>query len=266
MKYFLLLWGALASWGAPAPSEGVVLGITGEWHVKSHPGPRVAFGDPISENDTLEGAQNASVVISWPADSKRFYRKCDAPKCEVNLADPANQAQPAPGILARVAEALKPYFTHGESATKFVAAESRGAEGDLAEAVLLLRAGLVDLAPALKDLVPGAYRLRFEPLTAGAAPGKSFRVDWKPNNRAVETPPGIQPGMCRLAFLDPGTNQPTNNRAWVLVSTPDDYGPRATSFKNMLEATSTWTDELSKPAARSVLRVWLQTMADGTDR
>src|SRR3954452_21945090 len=114
MKCLLLLWVALASWGAPAPSEGaggVVLGITGEWHLKSRPGPRVAFGDPISATDTLQGGQNASIMISWPAQSKRFYRKCDAPKCDVNLADPANQAQPPPGILARVAEALKPYFS-----------------------------------------------------------------------------------------------------------------------------------------------------------
>src|SRR5260370_40230147 len=105
MKYLPLLWIALACRGASAPGEGVVLGINGEWHLKSHPVPRVAFGDPIALNDTLDGVQDASIVIAWPGQSRRFYRKCDAPKCEINLADPANQPQPAPGILARVAEA-----------------------------------------------------------------------------------------------------------------------------------------------------------------
>lgn len=224
------------------------------------------FGDPIAANDTLDGLQNAAIVIAWPSQSKRFYRRCDTPKCEINLADPANQAQPGPGILARVAEALRPYFTHGEAAQTFIAAESRGVEGDLNEAVLLLRAGEVDLAPALKDLWSGTYRLRFEPLTAGAAPGKPFRVEWKPKSAAVAAPPGLKPGLAKIAFLDPGTNQPTNNKAWVLVSTPDDYESRAASFQSMLEATATWTDELSRPASRAVLRVWLQAMADGKAR
>ena len=231
MKYLLLLWVALASWGAPASDEGVVLGITGEWHLKSRPESRVAFGDPIAANDTLNGSQNASIMIAWPGppptSPNGFYRKCERAKCEFDLSDPANQPQPASSLLARVAEALRPYFTHGESAQTFVAAESRGVEGDLSEAVLLLRAGEVDLAPALKDLWSGTYRLRFEPMIAGAAPGKPFRVEWKPKSAAVAAPPGLKPGLAKIAFLDPGTNQPTNNKAWVLVSTPDEYESRA---------------------------------------
>lgn len=265
MKYLGFLF-LLPAWAAPAPGDGVVLGIVGKWQLKSRPAHPAGFGDPVAASDTLYGVRDGSIVIAFPSQSKRFYRKCDAPKCEFNLAG-AIPLQPAPSILARVAEALKPYFKDGDTEQRFIAAESRGADGDLDEAVLLLRAGEVDLSPSLRDMAAGTYRLRFEPLARGGGkPARPFRIAWKPHTAAVVTLPGMEAGLVRIAQLDPGTDQPTDNKAWVLLSTSDDYARRAAAFQEVLDATSTWTDELSRSAARAVLRAWLQALADGNAR
>jgi hypothetical protein len=140
-----------------------------------------------------------------------------------------------------------------------IAAVSRDFGREVREAVIPLRDGRADLAPALRDALRGPYQLRMRPFPGGV-PLPPVSVQWMPGNPAAVPASALTPGLYRLEVLDSGR---TASEAWILLCGPADFLSRSAEFQQAIEQTARWSDEMDAAAMRPLLRAYLESLARG---
>ena len=151
-----------------------------------------------------------------------------------------------------------------------VSAISRGDGENLQEGVVKLSDGKVDLSPIFKNMNKGAYLLRFQHVTKDSAGGGGVRVrfNWEPTKSSPLSVSGVAPGFYRLSLLDTRTteNEPTGIYSWVLISKAEEYDKVDSLYKETVEMTNKWGNEVSREAVRGFLRASLELLADQSEK
>jgi hypothetical protein len=230
-------------------ADGRVMGITGKWW---DAGMAVLhFGSPVGTDATLKCAAESTILVG--GSGLRIYGRCDR-SGQFHLKDAPRQAEPK-GLFDRLRAAVEPYGRR--SPEGLIAAVSRDFGREVREAAVPLRNGQVDVAPAFRDALPGAYQVRLAPL-AGGQP-VVFQAQWAAGQPLPIPAPNLKPGLHRLAVLEEGGR--VGSEAWVLVCAAGEYAPVSADFQQAIDLTSKWADDLDAAAVRPVLRAYLESLA-----
>jgi hypothetical protein len=158
------------------------------------------------------------------------------------------------GFLQRLSRVLF------EQPDRYISAASRGLEGDLKEAVLPLEGSHVDISPTLRDLEPGRYWVRFEPIDRPGEAKAPAQVQWSPGNIATISAANLKSGPYHL-FLVEQSGEPTGSDAWILLCDKEHYAVQSAVFQQTADMVAAWPPETDAAAARAVLRAALESLA-----
>jgi hypothetical protein len=171
---------------------------------------------------------------------------------------------PEPPGLASLAMII-PWFHSQEAVERYVTPVSRGMESELKDAVVQLRDGKVDLAPAFSDLDSGSYKIHIEPLKGGSASAMTAVVAWQEGGSAIATVPGMAPGLYRISRVDGNESSPAPE-AWVLVCSPGEFAAKSADYAAAVDATRKWPSEVDARAPQAVLRAYLETLSQNAGK
>jgi hypothetical protein len=228
---------------------GFVLDIVGTWYLEGAQPRKIAGGDKLPSGGSIApkpvDPTSRLVMCLFNGKTKTYTAKDTLPK------------RAEPSIKDKLVRAISGHYHGG-----IVHAVSRGE--DLADAVLRLSDGKLDVAPLVSGLRADTYLLRFAPaqesLPKDAA--ATLTVDWKPQAKLVIGAATLVSGLYRVQLLSKRTRQPTGSEALVLVSSADDYDARQKTFEEAKALTQTWDEEVRKIVATDVLRACLESLAD----
>jgi hypothetical protein len=241
-----------------------VVGIVGDWTANPKPLKNtrtLRFGSEVSSDDRISGSSRGGsiLIVSRSANtSYRFFKRCEDMPCEY-LFKQENKPAEAPGFFSRLYQAVLPLI-QGRGDT-FIAAVSREWGQDLKEAVTPLFGGELDLSPALESLDAGSYFVRLERIGAAASPGQVFPLQWVPGTPARLPRSAAAPGLYKLLLVR-SNGEPAGTESWILVAASSDAVRLASSFRQAVEATASWANEMDADAARPLLRAYLQSLAE----
>ena len=253
------------SLSAPAQSLGdrwVVVGIVGKWHSVSHP-DAFRLGQSLEPGTSFvrdpPNARSGSITLAWDKDTRETHA-CDNPgDCDKLFKVPA----------APVAHTSSGWFreilaTWVHEPKRYVAAVSRDS-GSLQDAVARTSAAGADLAPVLSGLGKGTYWFRIERMETGRGAtvpiGKGpVTLSWDPGHTGSAIVPGLKPGLYRVQ----STNQQgeaTGGDAWVLVPPPQEFAKAEAAFREIVEQTATWREDVPPAGLRAIHRARLEMLA-----
>lgn len=258
---------------SPAFAQKIVLSIDGNWWdsngqalgFASRVSGRCVFGDggslQLADGGTKAAAtfaydkMNRSCPSSCPARPRAIPPHAHCRDATVASAKPVTEASVFAGLnLGSIFDLLirRPQM--------FIVAAARGLEDEPQEAVLPLDGSEIDLRAALESLPAATYTWTLE-LVDGTRPSLSGRVSWQPGKPAKVTIPGVTPGLYRLtAAVEGGESE--GSQAWVLLSSSAKYPVDAKAFRQAIELTRSWRDQVDASGKRALLRATLRSLAD----
>jgi hypothetical protein len=249
-------------------ADGCIVGIKGRW-VKvdrksgAQTGTDLRFGESIEGNSCVagrDGATSLSVLFGGKAVSFACEGKPDPPcgqpigtQCARHIIPPEKKSW-----VVSLTAAFGSAFSEPD---RYVIPVSRGLEPYLVDSVLSLDDGRVDLAPTFREMEPGKYQVRFEPL-AQAKTIAQAPLKWTGKGPATVAVAGISPGLYRLVQVNT-QSEPVEPGAWVLVDGPDRFRKDSASFQSAQEEIKAWPDDVDPRAPQAVLRAYLDSLAKG---
>jgi hypothetical protein len=147
------------------------------------------------------------------------------------------------------------------SQERYVPQRARG-DGNLLDAVVLLKDGQLDLRTMFHDMPKGAYNIVIRTLPKEGSRKRlgPIPIAWNPDDPApVSVPPVLTPGLYQFDL--PGDTYASGSDAWALVSAPGDYNKVAGSFAEAREVTKKWGDPVEPKSISSFLRASLEYLA-----
>jgi hypothetical protein len=165
-------------------------------------------------------------------------------------------------FVSRVLEEAKSAFR--EHPDRYVPTITRGAGGSLQEAVVRLKDGQLEVAPAFQSMKKGSYLLRIRSAKDETAPIsgaalEQVRFEWDPQNPAPVAVSELQPRVYVLSLLRTQSedHEPTGDQSWVLVTGAADFEKASTSFQQAKQIVSRWPEVVQQGEARGFLRAYL---------
>jgi hypothetical protein len=162
------------------------------------------------------------------------------------------------GVFSKLWQLVTPRI-HKEPRT-YIAAVSRGfGNAELEESVADVRAGRVDLSPALASAPAGEYGIVLLPTTETVPDSPAVTVEWQPGRPVRASLPKAAPGLWKVAVAAPdGTLSST---AWILLVTPDGLPAVRRQFEEARALVADWPGGAHSQASRTVLRAFLETLS-----
>ena len=165
-------------------------------------------------------------------------------------------------LVSRIlAEAKRAFSEHPD---RYVPTITRGAGGSLQEAVVRLKDGHLEVAPAFQSMKKGSYLLRIrspkdeaEPISGGALEQLAF--EWDPEHPVPLAVGNLRPGVYVLSLLRTHSedHEPTGDQSWILATGAADFEKAAASFQQAKQTVSQWPEVVQQGEARGFLRAYL---------
>lgn len=270
--YLILLVsaGALLLIAASRAQEkiGYVLDVKGMWSLDNNPSQRLSRAAALPAEGVIRlrassGVGANYIVIANLSGEVIKKRECYGPENCQEVVLPRSVGRSI-SFLSRVyTRIMDRVFSQPD---RYRAAISRGAGGEMQEAVVMLTAGKVNLGSAFTKMGRGKYLLRLE--SPGGEKQETVRpleFEWNP---AVEPSlvelNGIKEGLYRLSLLDARDGQSLGGGmdAWILVCEPETYEKVSSDFREVSKQTAAWESKVSRATIRSFLRAYLDELAE----
>ena len=165
-------------------------------------------------------------------------------------------------FVSRVlAEAKRAFSEHPD---RYVPTITRGAGGSLQEAVVQLKDGQFEIAPAFQSMKKGSYLLRIrspkdeaEPISGGAFEQLPFA--WDPEHPVPLAVGDLESGLYVLSLLRTHSedHEPTGDQSWILATRAADFEKASVSFQQAKQIVSQWPEVVQRGEARGFLRAYL---------
>ena len=272
-------------------AQVVVVSVSGDWTpvCQAATGDCKATGEsrrPVRFGETLAvgaiclfGTEQGSIVLKYATDSKLYPFPCEKANLSATPACAAAQRKGC-GVDLRTVGKNRGFqaawsniievMTNLVSAQpdKYMVAASRGAEAELADAVVPLDAGQIDLRSSFRDMDPGTYYVKFAPSGTASPQGPPLPVTFAKGQPARVAADAMRPGLYRLALV---TRQgyPGDSDCWILVAGPPDYAKQAAAYEHAVSESTKLPEEMDPGATRALLRAYLESLANprqGTSR
>lgn len=252
--------------GAQADTAFVV-SVQGHWSAQGQKG-RLAVGSPVALPARLQALQPEAgdriVVIAARSGAVVGERHCDqAADCRAPLLLAMASAATAPvswtDALARVMARLE------ASPDRYVSTLSRGDAG-VQDTLIVLTAGLLDLAPALVALPAGRYDVALQAADCDAivSPCPVWRqsLPWQRGGPALLAS-AARPGMHELRVRAQGAALGATGpwQARVLLLRPEDAAARIERFHLWAGVVRGWGESLDAAARRGLMRAVMDDIA-----
>jgi len=248
-----------------------VFSITGEWR-RVPQGQRyedqkdLSWALPIvmEKDDTLESKKGAKGAIVLELDDRSL---CALP-CERNTRYGNSEycIFHQEDFKASQKNSLTQVFSQAvtKQPEKYMVAGSRGVEADLADAVVPLRNGRVDLSAVFHDISPGNYHLAFSPIDSDSFQGKPVEVTYTKEKPLLAPADKLLPGLYRVSLVDE-KGEPGDSDAWILVSAEDQYARNAAEYERAIKEATKLPPEMDPSSTRALLRAYLEGL-NGSDK
>jgi hypothetical protein len=245
----------------PNAKDPCIVGITGDWTQVSlprgeQPTPKIEFGVPIAPGSCVAADSGSLVVmfsgkpISFACDAKDAYCPQSTYSCVRQITAKGSWAGP---LFAAIHTAFS-------QPDRYYVAAARGLEPHLADSVIRRQGDLVDFAPPFRDMNPGVYWLRLEPLSGGTSTG-TIQFNWPEKREGSAIVPGVKSGLYRLARLTSDGDQ-AEPGAWVLVDGPDRFFQDDAAFQSARDEIGKWPPDVDPRLPGAVLRAYLQSLSE----
>jgi hypothetical protein len=235
----------------------------------------VRFGETLTVGSVcLFGPEDGSIVLKYstPSDNALYPFPCDKAKlgersnchvgprntCAVDLRTVGEKKSLPAAFMATISDAFA-RLTRTQP-EKYMVAASRGAEAELADAVVPLEGGEIDLRAAFRDMDSGAYSVKFAPIGAPIILGPASRVTYaKGQATRLEAPPAVRAGLYKVGLVSQ-TGEPGDSDCWVLVAAPPEYARQARAFEKAVSESTKLPEEMDAGATRALLRAYLESL------
>lgn len=257
--------GALAPTSAHAQApEAYVLAVQGTWTVAGRALP-LAVGTALPPAARLVVHQptvdDRIVIVAARSGAVLLAQDCSEPRaCRAPLVLPAAPVPASPSWT----DALRSVMARLEGVPdRYVTTLSRQ-DAALADAVLPLGKGALELAPVLGALPRGRYAFALQPLDcAGAAPcAEALQVqDWEPG-QSVPVPGPASPGVYELRVRPaaaPAALAP--RRARLLLVAGASAAAKVEHYGRWLALTQAWGDVADAGSRQALLRAVMDELA-----
>jgi hypothetical protein len=267
---FMLLLTILLDAKEAHPEEvGFVLKLKGEWLLNGKAvaaGETLPAGGKIVHSPKKGGESSFDYITVVRFDGKLESRSWDKAETWRDPVQLPQAEKEVPSPWKRVVAAVIGVFPgHPE---KYSQMSVRGSAADLRDAVVELKDGQVNLAPAFKYIRKGTYLLLFKPTreaTESREQGalKPALFNWDPDAPLPLRVNGLRPGLYDLSLLSVQSedHQSTGAKAWILVSDNARYEQTAAAFQQGITLTERRGKEAPADATRSFLRAYLDSLA-----
>ena len=247
---------------------GLVLEVKGFWSLDSSPASRLGGAAALPAGGVIRlraasGVGASYIVVGNTSGDVIERRECNSPENCQPVVLPKAAGGSSRGFHSWLWEIS--YRLRGKPDV-YKAATSRGAGGEMQEALVLMSAGKVDLSPPFAKMSAGKYLLRMKPLEdENQAALGPFEFEWNP--AGPQSPiemKGVGNGLYHLSILDAVDGQPLGGGmdAWVLICGPESYPKLSSDFSEVSERTAAWGSKVSKATVRSFLRAYLDELAE----
>lgn len=230
-------------------------------------GPICLFGN---EGDAIVLMQNApkdNVLHSYPCEKAKPDKAQSCPvkppgapsTCAVDL----RMVGQGKGLVTAFVETISDAFTRltQSQPEKYMVAASRGAEAELADAVVPLQGGQIDLRAAFRNMDPGTYNVKFASVEAQTFSGSAPRVTYAKGQAVlVQTPTPVRAGLYKLGLVSQ-SGDPGDSDCWVLVAAAPEYARQAAAFERAVSESTKLPEEMDAGATRALLRAYLESLA-----
>jgi hypothetical protein len=267
---WILLFASQLKAKEPSPQEvGMVLKLKGKWLLNEKtlaageklPAGGKIYHAPLKSGETAS-PDYISVVFFDGRIETRSWDNTQSWNEPIQLPTARNEA---PSRWSRIVNAVMGVFPgHPERYTQM---SVRGSALDVADAVVDLNDGKLDLSSAFKRMKKGQYRILLEPIqhsktTGEEATPKPVVLDWESNTAPPLQVEGVRLGLYRLVVRDAQSSDSPGNRssAWVLVSEHGRYESTAAAFQECVSLTEKWAPEAADIAGRSFCRAYLDSL------
>ncbi|MDQ3802774.1 MAG: hypothetical protein M3416_02840 [Acidobacteriota bacterium] len=242
---------------------GYVLEIEGTWHLngdasyalkrwqKLRPGNSISAGSPTPGHRIVIASLNGGIIES---------RRCEVDDCSKPLRlGGGGQRRSLPRVIfdATVELLLG-------SPDRYSLHRNRSYGGALADGVVKLEKGEVDLGPVIRT--EGRFAVRWRALPrSGEAGNWSSPVALRPERGgpALVAAADLRPGLYEVNLMRSmaGSYEPFAS-AWVVVSSAAQYESLATSFRQAVALTEQWGSTVETETSRRFLRAHLDHLAE----
>jgi len=271
------------------PSRVLVVSVSGDWTPVSQDamGACQAAGEPrtpVRFGETLTGGamciignEGDSIVLKSlsPTDDLLYPCRClreeldkrnicaprrDTQKgCAVDLRKLAEKKGLKATFMDTISEAFK-RMTQSQP-DKYMVAASRGAEGELVDAVVPIENGQIDVQASFREMDPGTYYVGLAAVGAPAVAGPPARVTVAKGQAARLQARGVQAGLYRLALVTE-KGEPGDSDCWILVAAPPEYAKQTAAYEQAASESKKLPEEMDARATRALLRAYLESLAN----
>ncbi len=227
--------------------------VEGAWE------PKIRDGDEVCIGSILRAKKGASVTLEFKEKKTKVRKTCVVESgCRIPVLDSGGSAAEQ-GIVNKVLAAFGRDRLSLENGA--IMAVSRGLEPELQDCVVSLSGAQVELGPAFKELKPGKYWVRLEPLPKAGHSLGPIEVQWTGVSANVSGT-GLNTGLHELTLVEK-TGEPAGSESWILVAPAETAKKESTSFQDAVRLSQKWTEESDPVAIRIVLRAYLESLGDG---
>jgi len=257
-----------------APVIGYVVKLTGKWAYLEPMARRTELvkGATLREGGRLRPLERGSVITVGLLDGTTCTssRVSDEPAAPPDLCPSplTTIIKPPPAFLQRLGRALTMFFSSEEG---YVPALSRAGEhGHLSDAVVMLKAGTLDISTVLANMPEGKHQFLLQRRTPALQPAgrhwNTLQTLWvskpKVGGTAFVPAPGLAVGLYRLVEVASGSGDPTDVDAWILLTAPGPYPAATEEFRAAQTLARGWESKLDAGFSRGWLRAYLECLAD----
>ena len=226
-------------------------------------GKTIRKGQCIAVDASVETGSTGSLTVFFGGKNPlpKTFSCENATGCRVQVSAPEEQL--VDSAARRVAEKLwstlsKPHLSR--TPDRHTETYSRGVEGRLMDSVVRLTGAQLDLAPALRKLATGNYFVSLDSLSASRKSVGPLRVAWNGSAPALVSTPQFAPGLYDLQLLEEN-GDPAGSEAWIFATPPADYASASADFEAAVDLSATWAASASPSAIRTILRIYLESLA-----
>jgi hypothetical protein len=254
---------SLALAAAATGFSGMVWKRQGDWRLNgSSAGLRLGESIPQGGLITASGAGPHSLVILLPDGQRLLFECYQEQTCAQGFRVPSIAAPPSETVYAMFTGVRDVLLMRRPAVEQpFPVPAGRDEDAANVEIVAALQAGSVSLAPALRVLPAGSYKLVVhadgpQPGAAMVLPAQS--LDWKPPRATAPVSIAI-PGVYRVAVVD--QNQVPRIEVELLATPPGLVAPENEALQNARSTVIAWNKAHEGWSLHDFLRAYLQYRA-----
>jgi hypothetical protein len=260
---FLLLSLSAALSATATEYSGLVWKRQGDWHLNgSSAGLRLGETVPQGGLITASGAGAHSLVILLPDGQRLLFECYQEPTCTQGFRVPAVSTPPGDAVWAMFKGVRGILLMRGATVEQpFPAPIGRDEDAANTEIVAALEAGRVAIAPALRVLPAGSYKLvvhEDSPRPGAMVAPPAQILAWKPA-QPIATVSVAAPGLYRVTVLD--DNHVPRIEVELLATAPGLVDAEAEALRKTRSTVIAWNKVHEGWSLHDFLRAYLQSRA-----